>query len=420
MSGATGERAGGGSGRASGAAPTKAIVFVVLTVMIDAIGIGLIIPVLPTLIAEVGGGAVAQTALWLGVLASSFSLMQFAFGPLLGNLSDRFGRKPILVGSLVVLSADYVIMALAGSIWVLLVGRIVAGITAATNATANAYIADISAPQEKAARFGLLGAAFGMGFVIGPILGGVLAGFGTRAPFWAAAALASGNALFGWIVLRETVDARIRRRFEWRRASPLGAFRAMGRLPGLRGLLAVFFLYQLAFTSYSSIWAIYTGTRFGWSEQTIGLSLGLFGVSFAIVSALLIRPALAWVGERGCVIWGHVGDVAIFALIGVINSGPLLLALVPLAALPGVITPALQSLMSKAVGDDSQGALQGALTSTAAVAMIPAPLVMTGIFAAFGNPETVPYVPGAPFFLASGIMALALGVFVAADRASRS
>lgn len=396
----------------------KAVLFVVLTVMIDAIGIGLIIPVLPSLVAEVGGGKLAETAIWLGVLASTFSLMQFAFGPLVGNLSDRFGRKPILVGSLVVLSVDYVIMALAGSVWVLLFGRIVAGITAATNSTANAYMADISKPGEKAARFGLLGAAFGMGFVIGPILGGVLAGFGTRAPFWAAAILAAGNAVFGWIVLKETVDDRIRRAFEWRRANPLGAFKSMGKLPGLRGLLLVFFLYQVAFTSYSSIWAIYTGTRYDWSEQMIGLSLGLFGISFAIVSAVLIRPALRWIGERGCIIYGHVGDVIVFCLIGVINSGTVLLAITPLAAIPGVITPALQSLMSKTVGDDQQGELQGALTSVTAVAMIPAPMIMTGIFAAFGNPATTPYIPGAPFFLAAAIMALALIVFLTTQKAT--
>jgi DHA1 family tetracycline resistance protein-like MFS transporter len=394
----------------------KAVLFVVLTVVIDSIGIGLIIPVLPTLVEEVGGGPLAETAIWLGVLASSFSLMQFLFGPLVGNLSDRFGRKPILVGSLVVLAVDYVIMALAATVWLLLLGRIIAGITAATHSTANAYMADISKPHEKAARFGLLGAAFGIGFVIGPVLGGLLAGFGTRAPFWAAAALAAANAVFGWLVLEETVTDRIRRTFLWRRANPLGAFKEMGRLPGLRGLLAVHFLYQLAFASYSSIWAIYTGTRFGWSEQMIGLSLGLFGVSFAIVSAVLIRPALRWLGERGCIVYGHMGDIAIFILIGAINSGFWLLLLTPLAALPGVITPALQALMSKTVGDDQQGELQGVLTSVTAVAMIPAPMIMTGIFAAFGNPETAPYVPGAPFFLAAALMALALMVFLASQK----
>lgn len=398
----------------------KAVLFVVLTVMIDAIGIGLIIPVLPSLIEDVGGGSLATTAIWLGVLASSFSLMQFLFGPVVGNLSDRFGRRPILLTSLVVLGIDYIIMALAGSIWVLLIGRIVAGITAATNSTANAYMADISKPEEKAARFGLIGAAFGMGFVIGPILGGVLANFGTRAPFFAAAALAGGNALFGYFVLKETVDDRIRRAFDWRRANPLGAFKSMGALPGLRGLLLVFFLYQVAFASYSSIWAIYTGTRFGWSEQMIGLSLGIFGISFAIVSALLIRPALRWLGERGCVLYGHIGDVLIFLMIGLVSSGSWLLVLTPLAALPGVITPALQGMMSKAVSDDAQGELQGALTSVSAVAMIPAPLIMTAVFATFGTPDSIVYVPGAPFFLGSVIMAIALLVFLRTAPATRA
>lgn len=390
----------------------KAVLFVVLTVMIDAIGIGLIIPVLPTLVEEVGGGSLATTAIWLGVLSSSFSLMQFLFGPVVGNLSDRYGRRPILLISLIVLSIDYVVMALAGSVWILLGGRIVAGITAATNSTANAYMADISAPHEKAARFGLLGAAFGIGFVIGPILGGVLAGFGTRAPFWAAAFLAAANATFGWLVLKETVDDRIRRAFDWRRANPLGAFTTLAKLPGLGGLLLVYFLYQVAFASYSTIWAIYTGTRFDWSEQMIGFSLGVFGISFAIVSAALIRPALRWLGERGCVVYGHIGDVMIFILIGAINSGFWLLLLTPLAALPGIITPALQGMMSKTVGDDQQGELQGALTSIAAIAMIPAPMIMTGVFAAFGSPGSTPYVPGAPFFLGAVIMAVALLVFL--------
>ncbi|MEP4198636.1 MAG: TCR/Tet family MFS transporter [Aliishimia sp.] len=390
----------------------KAVLFVVLTVMIDAIGIGLIIPVLPTLVEQVNGGTAAAIAIWLVILTSTFSLMQFLFGPVLGNLSDRFGRRPVLLISLVVLGIDYLVMAVATSIWVLLFGRIIAGITAATNSTASAYMADISKPDEKAARFGLIGAAFGMGFVIGPILGGTLAGFGTRAPFYVAAALAFGNAIFGSIVLVETVDDRIRRPFEWRRANPLGAFNSIGKIPGLRNLLFVFFLYQMAFASYSSIWAIYTGTRYGWSEQTIGFSLTIFGLSFALVSALLIRPAIRWLGERGCVIYGHVGDILIFILIGAMSSGFWLLILTPLAALPGIITPALQGMMSKAVGDDAQGELQGALTSASAVAMIPAPLVMGAVFAVFSTPDAAIPIPGAPFFVASVVMCFALLVFL--------
>lgn len=392
----------------------KGVLFVVLTVMIDAIGIGLIIPVLPTLVEEVHGGTTATIAIWLVILTSTFSLMQFLCGPVLGNLSDRYGRRPVLLTSLVVLGIDYLVMAAAASVWVLLLGRIVAGITAATNSTASAYMADISRPEEKAGRFGLIGAAFGMGFVIGPILGGTLAGFGTRAPFYAAAALAFANAVFGYLVLRETVDDRIRRTFEWRRANPLGAFKSVGKIPGLRNLLLVFFLYQVAFSSYSSIWAIYTGTRYEWSEQMIGLSLTIFGLSFAIVSALLIRPAIRWLGERGCVIYGHFGDIAIFILIGSVSSGFWLLMLTPLAALPGVITPALQGMMSKAVSDDAQGELQGALTSATAIAMIPAPLVMGAVFAMFSTPDAAISIPGAPFYLAGFVMAVALFVFLRA------
>lgn len=388
------------------------VVFILLTVMIEAIGIGLILPVMPALMQEVQGVDLSHAALWGGFLASIYALMQFLFSPTIGNLSDRFGRRPVLLTSLVVLCIDYIVMAVAQSVWLLLLGRIVGGITAATNSTASAYMADISKPEEKSANFGLIGAAFGMGFVIGPMLGGMLAGFGTRAPFYAAAALAAANALFGYLVLEETVTDAIRRKFEWRRANPLGALRALGSVPGLKPLLFIYFLYQVAFSSYSSVWAIYTGTRFGWSEQMIGLSLGIFGISFAIVSAVLIRPALKYLGERGCVLYGHIGDIAVFLMIAFLNSGKWLLIMTPLAALPGVITPALQGIMSKAVGDDQQGELQGALTSVTAIAMIPAPMMMTSVFAMFSRPDAPIYVPGAPFILGSILMAVALTVFL--------
>ena len=395
---------------------SKATVFVLLTVVIDAIGIGLIIPVMPALLKEVAGGSLANTSLWLGVLASTFSLMQFLFGPVLGNLSDWLGRRPVMLTSLVVMAVDYVIMALAGSVWLLLLGRVIGGITAATHSTASAYIADISEPDEKAANFGLIGAAFGVGFVLGPMMGGLLAEFGTRTPFYAAAVLAAANAAFGYFVLTETVTDEIRRPFQWRRANPLGALRSLGKLPGLHGMLLVYFLYQIAFASYSSIWALYTGTRFGWSEQMIGLSLSIFGIAYALVLGGLIRPILRWLGERGAVIYGHLGDVVIFVLIAFIHSGTWLLVLTPLAALPGVITPALQGIMSRRVSDDAQGELQGAITSVTSIAMIPAPMIMTGVFAMFGTPDAAIYAPGAPFLLSAGLMMLALFVFLRVPR----
>lgn len=388
------------------------VVFILLTVMIDAMGIGLIVPVMPDLIQEVQGMGLGTAALWGGVLSTTFAAMQFLFGPLLGALSDRYGRRPILLVSLVVLALDYLVMAIAGTIWLLLLGRIVGGITAATQSTANAYMADISKPEQKAANFGLIGAAFGIGFVLGPAMGGLLAEYGTRAPFYAAAALAAANAVFGYLVLKETVDDRIRRSFTWSRANPFGLFKHLGKLPGLGPLLLVFFIYQVAFIVYPSIWAYYTAERFDWSPGMVGLSLSLFGISMAVVQGGLIRPILRIAGERGAVVYGHIADVAVFLMIGFVNSGTWLLILTPLAALPAVITPALQGIMSRAVGDDEQGELQGALVSIAALAMIVSPLLMTTVFYTFTEPETGVYLPGAPFLLAAVLMAIALIVFL--------
>ena len=375
-------------------------------------GIGLIIPVMPDLIREVNGGTLASAAVWGGILATSFAVMQFLFGPLLGGLSDRFGRRPVLLLSLVVMSADYLVMALAGSIWLLLAGRIVGGITAATQATASAYMADISTPEKKAANFGLIGAAFGMGFVMGPLIGGLLAEYGTRAPFYAAAGLAALNALFGWIVLTETVTERIRRPFSWARANPLGSLRVLGQLPGLGPLLLVFFLYQLAFIVYPAVWSYFAVERFGWSPAIIGISLALFGIMLAVVQGGLMPMVLRLLGERGAVIYGLAFDVLAFGALAIVTSGTIALILIPLTAFAGVVTPALQGIMSKTVNDNQQGELQGALTSIGALAMIVSPLVMTSVFAAFSGPSTPIYLPGAPFILSAGLVIIAVGVFL--------
>ncbi|MEO1154347.1 MAG: MFS transporter, partial [Pseudomonadota bacterium] len=223
------------------------LIFILLTVAIDTIGVGLLIPVLPSLLREIGGLTLAEAAIWGGILSTSYAVMQFLCGPLMGALSDRFGRRPILLATLGVLALDYLVMALAASLFLLLAARIVAGVTAATQATATAYIADISEPHEKAARFGLIGAAFGAGFVLGPILGGLLAEFGTRAPFYAAAAISAANMVFGYFVLPETVTDRIRRAFDWRRANPFGAFKALSKVPSVGPYVLMFFLYQVAF-----------------------------------------------------------------------------------------------------------------------------------------------------------------------------
>ena len=379
-------------------------------------GIGLIVPVMPDLIQEVDGGDLATAALWGGVLSASFAVMQFIFGPVLGGLSDRFGRRPVLLISLVVMTADYLVMAMVSSIWLLLIGRLVGGITAATQSTAAAYMADISKPEKKAANFGLIGAAFGMGFVIGPLIGGFLAEYGTRAPFYAAAILAALNAAFGWVILTETVTDRIRRPFSWSRANPVGTLRILGKLPTIGPLLLVYFLYQMAFTVYPAIWSYFGQERFGWSPAIIGLSLALFGIMLAIVQGGLMPKVLKILGERGAVIYGHGFDVAAFLALAFVTSGTIALILVPLASLAGVITPALQGIMSKAVGDDQQGELQGALTSVSALAMMISPMLMTSTFAAFSGAGAPIYLPGAPFLLSTGLILIGLAVFIRYDR----
>ncbi|MEM8577837.1 MAG: TCR/Tet family MFS transporter [Pseudomonadota bacterium] len=389
-----------------------AVVFILITVMIDAMGIGLMVPVMPDLIQEVNGGSIGNAAIWGGILSTVFALMQFLFGPIVGGLSDRFGRRPILLISLAVMVADYLVMAVAGSIWLLLLGRIVGGITAATQSTANAYMADISRPEDKAANFGLVGAAFGAGFVFGPLIGGFLGELGTRAPFYAAAGLAALNFVLGYFVLKETVTDRIRRPFSLRRANPFGTLKVLGQLPGITALLWVYFLYQFAFTVYPAVWAYFGQAQFGWTPSTIGLSLLLFGGTMAVVQAGLIRPVLRLLGERGTVIYGHGFDIVAFAAIAFVSSGTLALILTPVAAFAAVITPALQGLMSKAVGDDQQGELQGALVSVSALAMIASPLVMSSVFFAFTEEGGPVRFPGAPFLLSAALMGVALIVFV--------
>ncbi len=388
------------------------VLFIMFTVMIDAMGIGLIMPVMPDLMVEVGGGTLGAAALWGGLLSTSFAAMQFLFGPVVGGLSDRFGRRPILLVSLVAMAADYLLMAVAGTIWLLFIGRIIGGITAATHSTANAYIADISKPEDKSANFGLIGAAFGLGFVLGPLIGGLLAEYGTRAPFYAAAVLSGLNALFGWVVLKETVTDAIRRPFSLKRANPFGAFKALSKLPMIGTLLGVYFVYSIAHTVYPAIWSYFGKERFDWDPAIIGLSLGLFGIMMAVVQGFLIRPAIKYLGERGTIIYGLLFDIIAFGFLSLVTSGTVALFFIPVAALAGIVSPALQGLMSQAVGDDQQGELQGALTSLSALAMIISPMLMTSIFAAFTAEPAPFYMPGAPFLLALILTLIAIALFM--------
>lgn len=392
------------------------LLFILFTVLLDSIGIGLILPVMPDLIREIGGGTLAEAALWGGILSTSYAVMQFGFGPTMGALSDRYGRRPILLVTLILLALDYLVMALAGTLWLLLAGRVAAGMAAATQATARAFIADISTPEEKAARFGLIGAAFGMGFVIGPVIGGLLAEFGTRAPFYAAAVLAAANCAFGFFVLPETVTDRIRRPFRWARANPFGAFAAIRAYPGVGRYVLLFFLYQVAFMIYPAIWAYFATFRFGWSPGMIGLSLAIFGVMIAVVQGGLIRLVLARFGERNTVLFGLVFNALAFLGVALIESGRVALVFVPFTAFGAVVMPALQGLMSRATPDDAQGELQGLLSSATALSLIVSPLLMTTTFAAFTDGRLGVIFAGAPFLVSMTIICACLAIFLASPR----
>lgn len=377
------------------------VTFILISVVLDAMGIGLIMPVMPDLIQEVEGAGIGAAAVWGGILATIFAVMQFLFGPILGSLSDRFGRRPVLLISLAVMAFDYILMAVAGTMTLLIIGRILGGITAATQSTAAAYMADISEPDEKAANFGLIGAAFGVGFVLGPLIGGLLAEYGTRAPFYAAAILAAANFAFGYFVLPETVTDKIRRPFEWKRANPLGAFKHINKLPGLGRLMLITFVYAIAFFVYPGVWAYYGAEQFDWGPGMIGLSLGVFGIGIAVVQGLLMRPILGWLWERNAVIVGLSIDVVAFVALGFVTNGWIALALTPLTALGSIAGPAIQGIMSRRADDNQQGELQGAISSINAVATILAPLIVTQTFWYFTKDTAPVYLPGAPFLLSA-------------------
>ncbi len=390
--------------------------FILMTVVIDSMGIGLILPVMPALLQEIGGIPLSQAALWGGALTTVFAVMQFFFSPIIGALSDRFGRRPILLTSLFVMALDYLVMAVAQVFWLLFVARMVAGITAATQSAATAAIADISKPEEKAARFGLVGAAFGVGFVLGPMIGGILGEYGTRAPFYAAAALAALNMVLGYFVMPETVTDKTRRPLTWARTNPFGAFANVGTNPALKRPLLLFFLYQVAFFVYPAVWAFFTTARFGWSEGMIGASLAAFGVAMALVQGGLIRVILRLLGDKGTVLYGLIFNTFAFLALAFVTNGTLALILTPLTALGAVVTPALQGIMSRQTSDDSQGELQGVLASAGAVATIISPLLMTYVFARFTEDASAYYLPGAPFLVSMSLMLVCMVVFLAPTR----
>ena len=389
---------------------SKLPIFVIFTtVVLDSMGIGIIIPVMPALFADVTGTEkISDIAIWGGLLASTFALMQFIFGPILGALSDRYGRKPILLLALFVMAAYYLLMGFAQTLWLLFLGRLIGGITAATHATANAYMADISSPEEKAARFGMLGAGFGLGFVLGPLIGGLLGEWGPRAPFFAAAMLAAANGVLCYFVLKESLKTKNRREFMWYRANPIGAILDLRKFEGIYSLLLVFLLFTIGTSIYAAIWPFFTVERFSWSPGMIGISLTIYGVCFAIVQGVLVRPAIKIWGEKKTIIIGFCFEFSAMVTFAFLTDGKILIILIPLASLGVLAQPAIQAILSKSVGDDRQGAIQGVASSLNAIAMVITPITMTWILAVFSDKTAKYYFPGMPFLFSALMVLLCL------------
>ena len=384
------------------------VYFIFITTVLDSMGIGIIMPVMPDLIQEVGHYNLSDAAKWGGWLTVVFAINQFLFAPTLGGLSDAYGRRPVLLISLLVMTIDYLVLVFAQSMWVLFVARIVGGITAATQSTASAYMADISADEDKAKNFGILGAAFGVGFILGPLLGGLLAEYGSRAPFLAAALLAFLNMLFGYFVLPETVTATIRRPFKWQRANPFGTFRQMQKLPGLLPLLSVFLLLSIAFFVYPAIWAYFGRAQFSWDAGMVGVTLACYGLGVIIIQGGLIRPILRKLGERTTAITGMCIHLLSFLVYPFMTETWHVFAFLPISVFSALAMPALQGIMSNSVPRDAQGELQGAMGSLTALATIISPLVMTQAFSFFTNEQTPVYLPSAPFLLSAVAVVVAI------------
>src|SRR5712691_1214839 len=397
-----------------------AFVFILITVTIDFLAFGIIAPVLPDLIRQFEGGDFARASSITGYFGFAWATMQFLFSPLLGAWSDRFGRRPVILISCFGLSIDYVFMALAPSLRWLLVGRIISGITTSNVATAFAYVTDVTKPEERAKPFGLISAAFGLGFVIGPAVGGWLGNRNLRFPFWAAAALSFGNALYGYFVLPESLPPEKRAKSAWHMANPMGSLRLLSAKVELAGLAAVTTLYYLAHNSLPSMWALYTEYRYAWSRRDVGNSLALVGVCAAVVSGALVGPFVKRFGERRSVLTGLLCGTIGFAGFAFATRGWMLLAVVPFIALWGIAAPAMQSLMARHVDPSSQGRLQGAINSLRAITGMAGPVLFTQIFAIAISPRYGMHLPGAPYYLAALLLGASLLLAIYVTRASEA
>ncbi|MBV9133243.1 MAG: TCR/Tet family MFS transporter [Chloroflexi bacterium] len=385
------------------------VVFVLITLFIDVLGMGLVIPILPRLVQNLLGGEVAQASFVFGVLVSIYAVMQFFCAPILGALSDRFGRRPVILLALVGLGCDYILLSLAPSIWWLVLGRIIAGACGATFTPAGAYIADVSPPEKRAANFGLLGVAFGLGFIAGPALGGFLGASNLRLPFMVCAGLTLLNFLFGLLVMPESLKPENRRALDVRQMNPIGAVRAVWRYRGVAALVPVFVATQLAQQGLQSVWVPYTTYRYGWDIAGVGLSLAIVGLLFAFSQGALVRPIVGRFGEQRTLMIALGIAVLGMLLFGLASQGWMMYAVTAIyCGGLGLLNPAVQGLMSRSVPATEQGLLQGAMASVMTGAAIVGPLLANGSFAVAISPDLPLSLPGAPFFLGSILCLVAL------------
>jgi len=398
-----------------------ALVFIFVTVLVDILAFGLIIPVLPHLVEDLAGGSVSAAAHWTGIFSTTFALIQFVTSPIQGALSDRYGRRPVILASCLGLGADFVLMAIAPTLGWLFVGRVLSAITSASFTTANAYIADVTPPEERAQAFGMIGAAFGLGFILGPALGGFLGGIDLRLPFWFAAGLALVNFAYGVFVLPESLAPERRSEsIAWSSLNPFSSLVFFAKHRAIVGLAIVAFLYNLAQYVYPSVFVLFADERFGWGPQEVGWTLGVVGIFSVLTQVFLVKQVVGKLGERGAILLGSVCGAVGFAIYGLATTPLIFLVGVPIMALWGVATPATQALVTRRVQPHEQGRTQGALSSLASLTGIVGPGIYTTTFAFFIEDGAPTHAPGAPFLLASALIVLALiAAMLFAPRAER-
>lgn len=387
-----------------------ALVFIFVTVLLDILAMGMIIPVLPKIVVSMLDGDTARAASVFGLFSTAWALMQFIFSPVLGALSDRHGRRPVILLSNIGLGLDYILMALAPTLGWLFVGRVISGITSASISTASAYIADVTPPEKRAASFGMIGAAFSVGFVLGPALGGVLGGVDPRLPFWVSAGLSLANAMYGLFVLPESLPAERRKAFQWRRASPVGSLKLLRSNIEVFRLASVNFLYQLAHVALPSVFVLYGSYRFAWDESAVGLTMAGVGLCAGIVQGGLVRPVVKKLGERRALMLGLFFGALGFVIYGLAPTGAVFWIGVPVMALWGFTGPAAQALMSSRISPSEQGRFQGALSSIMGIAGMIGPAIFTQTFAYFIGPGLGWNLPGAPFLVAALLLVVAIGL----------